>query len=755
MKTSRKSWAQVIVLALGAGLAAGVFGVAHELLRRPLPLTNVEDLVVIRGAAEPPAGSEVTDWFAVPSLRAMASVALSRQAVRVDQTGATADVAEASANVLDVLGARLQQGRGPSASAEAWAVVSPGFWRGQLGGRPLGNATLAIGALSYPVLGVLSDEFRWVQSVDLWVGRPAGRPEQLAREGGGARRRALSDNELIGLLSAGATPTRARLEITERQRQLERTLGLPQPSDVTVDRIQDLLTRGIRQPLSRFQWVTALLLGMCVFSHFAFAALDALSRRLEWATRYAVGASPTALALHLVRGAGLRGGVAGLLAAGVALATARVVSAILPVEFAILGSPRTPLTVAVTGLVLGVGFGLLSVAASAFLLRPATHLAALRAEAVAGPSRRRGWRHLLLIPATGVATTLAGLAWMEFVGVRGAEQGRLRPQSVWAAEIAAGPQDDDLCALEERLLRANRGRAGVELAVLDRLPSIGSTRWLWVGPESDAGRMALATAAAGSFPELLDLPVTRGSVADLRNLRPGTVVINEALAATVAPGSSSLGSSLVVGGRPAVVVGVVADRKMGAGAAAEPQVFLPLSTTCADRERGALLLRARGAESLADLRVFLASNPTLPSFEDFHALATLPNPIGAARRAWLRLASWGAGVGLTIALISAQAILLGEMAAARRENSIRLMLGATLGSIRLRTIRSLLIPSAVGTCIGALLLRLLEALGHGRTSTSQAIAFGAALVCVLLATSAWATVLGMKGEISDLTRSSS
>jgi len=181
----------LVCVALGVGANAAMFSLVYTALLRPLPFSEPDRLVVIRGASLAPRSARNDDpvlWMAHTGVFDPTAV-INSGGVNL-AGGSTAEritAAEVSATFFDVLRVAPALGRPlrwedePSGS-RAVAVVSDGLWRRRFGGDAgLVGRMLSLNGMKYEVIGVHAARLR--------VSRRLGRLDRArdATAGAGAR----------------------------------------------------------------------------------------------------------------------------------------------------------------------------------------------------------------------------------------------------------------------------------------------------------------------------------------------------------------------------------------------------------------------------------------------------------------------------------------------------------------------------------------------------------------------------------------
>src|SRR5918993_3183648 len=161
----------IIAFALGIGVTTGVFSIFYNVLLKPLPYPQADELVAVYDTQPacstcPASFPKYTDWknrnqvFSAMAGSTPASFVLSGRGDSVQVPGM-----QATASLVDVFGVQPAVGRWFSAeedqpNARKVVVLSHGFWTRQFAraGNILGQ-TVTLNGLPYEVIGVMPDGF--------------------------------------------------------------------------------------------------------------------------------------------------------------------------------------------------------------------------------------------------------------------------------------------------------------------------------------------------------------------------------------------------------------------------------------------------------------------------------------------------------------------------------------------------------------------------------------------------------------------
>jgi len=175
----------VISLGLGIGANTAIFSVINALLLRPLPYKDPDRLVMVwqfnqqKGWRQNPVSyPNYGDWEdknqVFNGIGAFSSYDI---AFNLTTRGEPERIQGAlvSANFFPILGVEPIRGRvfrpdEDEPGGERVAIVSQGLWQPRFGGAPnLVGSPLALDGNSYTVVGIMPNQFKFPQSVEIWV----------------------------------------------------------------------------------------------------------------------------------------------------------------------------------------------------------------------------------------------------------------------------------------------------------------------------------------------------------------------------------------------------------------------------------------------------------------------------------------------------------------------------------------------------------------------------------------------------------
>ena len=226
------SLVSTLTLALGLGLAVGLFAVVDAVLLRPLPFADQDQLAVLWEKDDTTDNPHIEvslpnfeDWRAEAGsfvdMAAMGSTTWGEVEVQQDPP-VRLTISAVSASFFDTLGARASLGRtfvpeDDGAEAARVMVLSHAAWRQYFDGDPEAvGSTVPVGARREPftVVGVMPPAFQFPPGAEVWT--PVGRElAGIFRENGmdAGARRGLGVLYVVGRLGPGRTVEQARAEM--------------------------------------------------------------------------------------------------------------------------------------------------------------------------------------------------------------------------------------------------------------------------------------------------------------------------------------------------------------------------------------------------------------------------------------------------------------------------------------------------------------------------------------------------------------
>ncbi len=273
-----------VTLALGIGATTAIFSVVYEVLLRPLPYENPDQIVRL--------------WE------------VNAQGQRVNFTDPNFEDIRSQSHSLQALGRTFAADEQRFGAAPT-AMVSYGYWQQYLGSTAdLSVVKLTIANQAVSVIGVLPPGFRFPDDSAIWM------PRELRQR---LPSRSAHNWHVLGRLGEGIPPNQARAELASMARQIKQQYGQDvDMTDVAVARLQDAMTMNVRPALMILLGAVTFLLLIACANVANLLLTQATARQRELAIRAAIGATRGRLVRQFLTEAlllSLAGGAAGILAA--------------------------------------------------------------------------------------------------------------------------------------------------------------------------------------------------------------------------------------------------------------------------------------------------------------------------------------------------------------------------------------------------------------------------------------------------------
>jgi putative ABC transport system permease protein len=760
--------AVVLTLAVGIGGNTAIFSVVDQLLLRPLPYPDGDELLTIHesmGALSVDTNSvSPANWLDWQRESRTLQTSAAWRTATFTLTGVGEPTRlngqRVSWEYFPLLGVQPLLGRTVSEeddrpNAPLVAVLSHKLWQGRFAGDPgVIGRIVQLNDRPVQIVGVMPDGFRFVYSdTDVWTAFQLDRTQRWRETAGRFM-------NVVARLETGATVAAARAELEAMAHRLAATYAFNKNTTVRVVPLREQLTGQVATSLLVLYAAVAVLLSIACFNVANLLLARAASRRREIAIRTSLGAGRLAIIRQLLVESLLLAAAGGALGILLARWSLDALVAFAPPD--LLRVPelfvdRRVLQYAVAvSMLTGVAVGLVP----AVMVARRSILSALRASG-ANVTHSPRVRQALVVCQVALTVILlcgAGLLVRTIIALDRTDNG-FDKQDVLTMEVALPParyEAERRTVFYRQAVAALRALPGVtSAAAADSLPVIGQPRGGTVfhrlgTPELPIHQRPSATirvVTPGYF-RTLGVPVLRGrefTEADGATPAPGFVV-NEAFARAYFADVDPLGVLISVWMEPEnphrPIIGVVGDVREGSVRdQAEPTLFYSHSQLT--ETAMTLFVRARRPEALAKPAVaaLQAIDPNLAVTQ----IRTLESAMAEslARERLSALVSGGFALsGLLLSSLGLYGLLAYLVAERTKEFGIRIALGARLGTLTGSVVggglRLAAIGAVIGVCASVLLMRSFGTLLFGVTpydvSTYAAVV---ALLCVVAAVASY------------------
>jgi len=738
----------IVTLGLGIGATTAMYSIVRSTLLAPLPYPHPDELVGV-GFSHPgeAANNEQTGQTADFLLDHAASFLsagvaddgslgqnLSVTNANAGSSSETIRSLRVSSGYLPAFAVSPQLGRtftraDDTPGAAPTAVLSDNLWRRAFNADPniLGRV-LHLNGDPYTVIGVMPPTFRTVETPDLW------QPLHLAATDPGYE----GDNyQFIARLKPGVSAAQAAAELTSITPAIYRQFpgyrkwgpaGAPVLQEF-VWPLQQIVASAARPSLLALSAAVLAVLLMACLNLAGLITARSAAKRSEIALRSALGAGRIAMLRLLLTESlvlALAGSMLGLAIARIGIP---VLLAYSPIDLPPLHLPGVDLGLAVFAIAVCCGttfvFGLLP-ALGVFRQTLSSQISGGRTAGESAPQQRLG--RSLLVAQVALATTLLSVGAVllgTFLRLRSIPPG-VRPEHLYALQVNLKGEtysrslrtQQFVSAVEDRL----RGIPGVkEVAAVNGLPL---DRGLNDGGYP-LGRKELQRSIESRFitPGYLrtaGTPLLAGtdlSMADTAT-SPHVVLINQRAADLWWPGRSAIGESIVEGGSPSRIIGIVANaHNRSLADDIRPTVYHPFAQVSDQAMKTingwfstTFVLRVKDRNpdlgNTADPDIASAAAAALASVEPevpvskFAPMQSFIDHTVATPRFFSWLAGGFAAFALLLTLIGLFGLLSYQVASRTREIGIRMALGAQRSQILTFILGNGLVLTALGLCVG-------------------------------------------------------
>jgi putative ABC transport system permease protein len=770
----------ILIIGVGVGASATVFGVVNALWLRPLPFDDPERLIWIANGTRENLSSQTVQVGHVVDLREQ-SQSLAGLAgfspfygvgdIRLTGTGEPERVTgvPVTEGFFPLLGVRPWLGRNFTAEECRWgapktAILSYAFWQRRLGGKAdaVGGSITLDGA-SVTIVGVLPPSFDFGGTFS--PGRPADLflPFPLSPE----NNRKGNTLAVIGRLKPGIALTAAAAETATAVDRFSKSAPDVDPGRrrntfrPNLSPLQDRISGRFHVTLAVVAAAVGFLMLLVSANISNLLLARASARHKEIALRMALGAGRGRVVRQLLVESltlSCSGAALGLvLAFGGTSLIAHLEGTTIPLLQDVRVDGLAVLFIASMAMLTGVGFGVLP-ALQASGSAPLDALKDAGRSVTGGGGLMRRAIVVAEIVLVCVLLTGAGLLTRSLSRVLDVDPG-FTTENVMSLRVdpsrLENPTLEARNAYFDAVLQQVRAVPGVEAAGLtDALPLGDNFGWRgWTVSPKD--RMTDPAARANPLARMIDdryfsamriaLKAGRGFTSDDRASSERVVIINEALARALWPDKDPLGRVLRASGRDYRVVGVVNDVRYFALERDTGQEMYMLLGQTGDYQTVDLVVRSAVAPAslIPGIRAALQrADPGLPAVE-FRTMAQLVDRSVFTRRIVVRLLAAFAGFGLILASLGLYAVISYSVSQRTREIGVRMALGAAPLAMQGQILTQTMTLAAIGLALGVpaawIAAKAIQGLLFGVVS-SDPVTFGAVVTVV-------AMVAGLAGYV--------
>jgi predicted permease len=770
----------ILIIGIGVGASATVFGVVNALWLRPLPFDDPERLVWVANGTSENLSNQTVQVGHVVDLREQSQSLAGLAAfspfygvgdIRLTGTGEPERVTgvPVTEGFFPLLGVRPWLGRDFTAEECRWdaprtAILSHAFWQRRLRAKAdvIGGAITLDGA-PVTIVGVLPPSFDFGGTFS--PGRPADLflPFPLSPE----NNRRGNTLAVIGRLKPGIDLTAAAAETATAVDRISRTAPDVGPGRrrnafrPNLSPLQDRISGRLHVTLAVVAAAVGFLMLLVSANISNLLLARASARQKEMAVRMALGAGRGRVIRQLLvesLALSCSGAALGLaLAFGGTSLIAHLEGTSIPLLQDVRVDGLALVFIVSMAMLTGVGFGVLP-ALQASGTAPQDALK----DSGRGATGRGGWMRRAIVVTeivlVCVLLTGSGLLTRSLSRVLDVDPG-FTSENVMSLRVDPSPLErptrEARNAYFETVLQHVRSVPGVEAAGLtDALPLGDNFGWRgWTVSAKD--RATDPAARPEPRARMIDdryfsamriaMKAGRGFTSDDRSSTERVVIVNEALAGALWPNEDPLGRVLRASDRDYRVIGVVNDVRYFALERDTGQEMYMLLRQNGDYQTVDLVVRSAvpPASLIPGIRAALKrADPGLPAVE-FRTMEQLVERSVFTRRIIVQLLAAFAGFGLILASLGLYAVISYSVSQRTREIGVRMALGAAPLAMQRQILTQTMTLAAMGLAIGvpaaSIAAKAIQGLLFGVVS-SDPVTFGGVVTVV-------AIVAGLAGYV--------
>lgn len=778
--------AALLSLALGIGATVALFSLVNGILVQPLPYSEPERLVRVKGFY--PKGAvlairELSKTMDVASFTVDSEVNVTGHGQALHVAGSSV-----SSNLFRVLGIRTAAGElgdaPDSARAERPVIISYKLWQHKFGGAPdvLGSE-ITVDGLIRKVVGITWKDFQFPNSsTQLWI------PQQLNPQNW-EDYWAVDFTPIIARLKPGVTLNQAQGELRPLISRVITMFPYPMArewnANAAVVPLRDEAVSGVRRKLRVLACAVGMVFLIACANVTSLLLSRSAARRGEIALRASLGAAPARLVRQLLTESAVLATAGGTLGLALASAAIAALKSALPVD-----TPRlseigidwwTVLFLTVVALVTAFLFGL-----APALSLPRSDMAALVKPGGRHPSGRRGMHLRNVIVAGQVALSFslalsAGLLIKSLWLITRVDPG-FQAEHILTVRMFPNPSAclarAACIGFYDELLRKVRAISGVSgVAAENAVPLSGAYSSIPVEvedhplrPEERLAPLFWAAAVTPEYFRIMRIPILEGRPVNPSDgaESPGVVLVSASTARRFWPGGRAVGKHI----RPVwdtewrTVVGVVQDVRVSdltldlppdiAGA-----IYMPYPQAVSNSRRipaaMTLLIRATAEPQQVATnvrRIVAEADPTVRVGEARTLESVVAASTSQSRSMMWLFVSFGASA-LVMAAIGIYGIVSYSASQRTYELGVRAAFGATKLHLLRLVLRQSLTLAATGLVLGAaaslLLTRMLSGFLYGVATTDPGTYLAVAVLLFVAALAAGYLAARRAAEVDPVT----